>query len=153
MLKRLAISLIGLLLPVTAASAQSWNINIPTWVSGLSETIPSKASDKVQATCLALAVYYESRGESIRGQRAVASVIVNRARSGRFPDTACGVVFQPKQFSFIRHQPLNPSGPSWARAVDIGNEFADRTSSENRYMFFSSERTLHGTRIGGHIFR
>lgn len=151
MLKRLAISLIGLLLPVTAASAQSWNI--PTWVSGLSETISSSASDKVQATCLALAVYYESRGESIRGQRAVASVVVNRSRSGRFPDTACGVVFQPNQFSFVRRQPLNPTGPSWAQAVDIGNEFADRATTENSYLFFSSEPTLRGTRIGGHIFR
>lgn len=44
--------------------------------------------------CLADAIYFESRGEQIRGQMAVAQVVVNRAFSGYYPDNVCGVVYQ-----------------------------------------------------------
>lgn len=44
--------------------------------------------------CLTEALYFEARGESVRGQFAVAEVILNRVRSSRFPDTVCGVVNQ-----------------------------------------------------------
>lgn len=55
-----------------------------------------------ETTCLAGAVYFESRGEPLSGQLAVANVILNRTRSGRFPKTICSVVTQPGQFSFVR---------------------------------------------------
>ena len=44
--------------------------------------------------CLADAVYFESRGESLRGQMAVAQVVMNRVFSGRYPHDVCGVVYQ-----------------------------------------------------------
>ena len=44
--------------------------------------------------CLANAVYFESRGESVRGQIAVAQVVLNRAFSGYYPHDVCGVVYQ-----------------------------------------------------------
>jgi spore germination cell wall hydrolase CwlJ-like protein len=44
--------------------------------------------------CIADAVYFEARGESLRGQKAVAQVVMNRVFSGRYPDDVCGVVFQ-----------------------------------------------------------
>ncbi len=44
--------------------------------------------------CLAAAIYFEARGEPVRGQIAVAQVILNRAFSGKYPDTVCGVVYQ-----------------------------------------------------------
>ena len=44
--------------------------------------------------CLAEALYFEARGESVKGQFAVAEVILNRVASSRFPDTVCGVVTQ-----------------------------------------------------------
>jgi len=44
--------------------------------------------------CLAQAIYHEARGESLDGQLAVANVIVNRARSSKFPSTLCGVIYQ-----------------------------------------------------------
>ncbi|MDH7973843.1 cell wall hydrolase [Sphingomonas sp. AR_OL41] len=55
-----------------------------------------------ETTCMAGAVYFESRGEPLSGQLAVANVILNRTRSGRFPKTICSVVTQPGQFSFVR---------------------------------------------------
>src|SRR6202035_861944 len=47
-----------------------------------------------QEKCLAEAVYFEARGEAVRGQIAVAQVVMNRAFSGYYPNTVCGVVFQ-----------------------------------------------------------
>lgn len=44
--------------------------------------------------CLSEALYFEARGESIKGQFAVAEVILNRVSSSRFPDTVCGVIHQ-----------------------------------------------------------
>ncbi|MGA9582897.1 MAG: cell wall hydrolase, partial [Allosphingosinicella sp.] len=56
--------------------------------------------------CLTAAVYHEARSESLEGQRAVAQVVLNRARHPAFPKTICGVVYQGSnrrtgcQFSF-----------------------------------------------------
>ena len=72
--------------------------------------------------CLAGAVYFESKGESLEGQLAVARVIINRVKSGRFADSMCGVVYQPGQFSFIRGRgmPAIPmASESWRQAVAI----------------------------------
>ena len=44
--------------------------------------------------CLAEALYFEARGETVKGQFAVAEVIMNRVRSSRFPDTLCSVINQ-----------------------------------------------------------
>ncbi len=44
--------------------------------------------------CLAEALYFEARGESVKGQFAVAEVILNRVDSGSYPDSVCGVVHQ-----------------------------------------------------------
>ena len=47
--------------------------------------------------CLARNVYYEARGESLQGQKAVALVTLNRVESPMFPDTICGVVNERKK--------------------------------------------------------
>jgi len=44
--------------------------------------------------CLAEALYFEARGESVKGQFAVAEVILNRVDNPDFPDTVCGVIHQ-----------------------------------------------------------
>jgi N-acetylmuramoyl-L-alanine amidase len=75
-----------------------------------------------QANCLATAVYFEARGESLEGQLAVARVVMNRAASGKYPPDWCSVVKQPWQFSFVRNGefPAIDSGSvSWARAQGI----------------------------------
>jgi N-acetylmuramoyl-L-alanine amidase len=75
-----------------------------------------------EANCLATAVYFEARGESVDGQLAVARVVMNRAASGRYPTTWCGVVKQPAQFSFVRHgrfPRINTRSAAWARAQGV----------------------------------
>lgn len=54
----------------------------------------SAKSGGKQWRCLAEALYHEARGESVKGQFAVAEVILNRVDSARFPDSICGVVHQ-----------------------------------------------------------
>jgi spore germination cell wall hydrolase CwlJ-like protein len=72
--------------------------------------------------CLAQAVYFEARGESLAGQLAVAQVVMNRAADGRFGSGYCGVVMQPAQFSFVHggHIPAPNRGSSaWQRAKAV----------------------------------
>lgn len=71
--------------------------------------------------CLAKTVYFESRGESLAGQLAVAHVVINRAESGRFPGSLCGVVHQKSQFSFLRGGkiPAVREGRQWDNAIAI----------------------------------
>ena len=45
-------------------------------------------------SCLSEALYFEARGETVKGQFAVAEVILNRVASDRFPDSVCGVINQ-----------------------------------------------------------
>jgi len=52
--------------------------------------------------CLSEAVYHEARGESYRGQLAVAQTVLNRVKSRQFPSTVCKVVFQKNQFSWTK---------------------------------------------------
>jgi spore germination cell wall hydrolase CwlJ-like protein len=79
------------------------------------------ASMDSELRCLASAVYFEARGESLTGQLAVAHVVLNRAESGRFPASLCGVVHQPSQFSFVRRgkMPRVRVGHQWDKAVAI----------------------------------
>jgi N-acetylmuramoyl-L-alanine amidase len=75
-----------------------------------------------QANCIAVAVYHEARGESLEGQLAVARVIMNRAASGRYPASWCGVVKQPWQFSFVRsgYMPsVDQSSQAWRNALGV----------------------------------
>jgi N-acetylmuramoyl-L-alanine amidase len=71
-----------------------------------------------ELACLATAVYFESRGEPLEGQLAVAQTILNRVESGRFAASICGVINQPRQFSFDRTRAPRP-GADWQRAQAI----------------------------------
>ncbi|SMX43286.1 cell wall hydrolase [Actibacterium lipolyticum] len=53
-----------------------------------------KASGGADWRCLSEALYFEARGESVKGQFAVAEVILNRVSSPNFPDSVCGVINQ-----------------------------------------------------------
>jgi N-acetylmuramoyl-L-alanine amidase len=75
-----------------------------------------------ELNCLAGAVYFEAKSESLIGQLAVGRVVVARSRSGRFPNSYCGVVFQPSQFSFVRGggmPGIDRRSRQWRNAVAI----------------------------------
>lgn len=73
---------------------------VPSSIAVVDASMPIAAKattpdlDSRQVNCLADAMYYEARGESQRGQTAVAYVVVNRTASGKFPPSICGVVHQ-----------------------------------------------------------
>ncbi len=76
--------------------------------------------------CLSIAIYFEARGEPVRGQVAVGQVILNRVRSPLFPETICGVVYQGQmnpgcQFSFAcdGKTDIPRNDAQWAQAQDI----------------------------------
>lgn len=72
---------------------------------GLSLALQDENLDKAKK-CLAEAIYFEARSESEKGQYAVAQVVMNRTRTGYYPASVCGVVYENKhrrnacQFSF-----------------------------------------------------
>jgi spore germination cell wall hydrolase CwlJ-like protein len=75
-----------------------------------------------EANCIAVAVYHEARGENLEGQLAVAKVIMNRAASGRYPTSWCGVVKQPWQFSFVRQgrfPSVDQGSAAWRKALGV----------------------------------
>jgi spore germination cell wall hydrolase CwlJ-like protein len=83
--------------------------------------------------CLADAIYFEARGEAVRGQIAVAQVVMNRTFSGFYPNTVCGVVYQNKhrhmacQFTFAcDNNPDVVNEPDmWDRARKIAKAMLD----------------------------
>lgn len=84
--------------------------------------VPAPATLSPEMECLAGAIYFESRGEPMAGQLAVAQVVVNRAESRLFPSSYCGVVYQRAQFSFVKggNMPRIKRGTSaWNRAKKI----------------------------------
>ena len=70
----------------------------------LAEAVAAHQTAEVDAAtrCLAGAIYFEAKGEPLAGQLAVAEVVINRAKSGRFPTDVCAVVTQRGQFGFVR---------------------------------------------------
>jgi spore germination cell wall hydrolase CwlJ-like protein len=128
--------------------------------------------DQRELKCLATAVYFEARGESERGQRAIAEVILTRTQTRGRPRTICGVVYEGArrrggcQFSFAcdgrsdvpRHR------ASWARAQAIAADAIEAraesrsivpgaTSFHAAYVRPAwSKRMVRVARIGTHIF-
>jgi len=113
--------------------------------------------------CLAAGIYFESKSESLEGQLAVGHVIANRAESGRFPSSYCGVLFQRSQFSFVRGRSY-PNVPrasrDWKEAVAIA-KIVDQDlhpSPVGRALFFHARRVSPGWRLtrvatlGNHVF-
>ena len=116
-----------------------------------------------ETDCLARAVYWESKGEPLNGQLAVANVIINRARSGRFASTICGVVRQRSQFSFVRggYIPAAPQASrSWRTAVAIALIATRNLAGDAapQALFFHARSVRPGWRltrvasVGNHIF-
>ena len=92
-----------------------------------------EASRAKSEKCLAEAIYFEARGEAVRGQMAVAQVVLNRAFSGKYPNTVCGVVYQNAhrhlacQFTFAcdRIPDVIREPDMWERAKTIAVEMLD----------------------------
>lgn len=96
--------------------------------------------------CLSEALYFEARGESVKGQFAVAEVILNRVASSRYPNTACGVINQGTgrkyacQFTYTCdgmaekiHEPVAWSRVSKIAAIALEGTDANLTKGATHY--------------------
>jgi len=89
--------------------------------------------------CLSEALYFEARGETVKGQFAVAEVILNRVDSASFPDTVCGVIHQGTGRKFACQFTYTCDG----RAEVINEKAAhERVSKIARLMLDGVPRTL-----------
>ncbi len=138
----------------------------PVSAASLQQLVVKQASSAPlsrELNCLAGAIYFESKSEPLVGQLAVGRVIVARSRSGRFPNSYCGVVYQPSQFSFVRGSTM-PAIPKasqdWKEAVavaQIAHEGSWKSPVEGA-MFFHAARVSPGWRLarvgklGNHVF-
>ena len=123
--------------------------------------VPAEMSRELN--CLAGAIYFEAKSESLPGQLAVGRVVVARSKSGRFPTSYCGVVFQPSQFSFVRGQSMpgiNKNSRDWREAVavaQIAHEGKWRSPVEGALYFHAARvspgwRLTRMARVDNHVF-
>jgi len=153
---------------LSSAPAQSDDMAAPAASVGgsLAELVAAQAQPETlspEMRCLAGAIYFEAKSEPLPGQLAVGRVIVNRTKSGRFPTSYCGVVYQPSQFSFVRGHSMpaiNTTSQDWREAVAIAH-IADRgafRSPVEGALFFHAARVSPSwratriARIGNHVF-
>jgi len=121
--------------------------------------------------CLATAVYFEARSEPQLGQLAVATVIVNRAKTSTYPSSICGVIYQGAhrrdacQFSFAcdGRSDLPQDDRAWETALAVA---ARALAKERKQLILPSATHFHAdnvnpswsrslrrvTKIGRHIF-
>lgn len=125
------------------------------------DVIAETAADDLR--CLASAIYFESKGEPMAGQLAVAQVIMNRAKSGRFASDLCGVVTQRGQFSFVHGgviPTIDAGRPAYRTALAVAKVAltAAWNSGAEGALFFHARRVAPAGRfvrvaaIGNHIF-
>ncbi len=151
----------GRFIPPVAANDHNW----------ARQPLPAKSFSKDAQRCLAAGIYFEARGEPIKGQAAVGQVILNRVRNPTYPGTICGVVYQNDhwrnrcQFSFacdgIRDRVKSPG--HWDMAEDVAlavtagkiwiPEVGSSTHYHANYVRPNWARTMKRmNRIGRHIF-
>ncbi len=114
-------------------------------------TVTSNASDLAM---LAALVECEAGGESYEGQLAVASVVVNRVKSGSFPNTISGVIYQGGQFSPVasgRFAVVLANGANGSCTKAAGAALSGNTNI-NALFFCRASSGVEGTVIGNHVF-
>lgn len=154
------------LVETEAAPAVEASITPPVRFATLAQAVASQAmpgSIDRDLHCLAGTIYFESKGEPLAGQLAVAQVILNRVRSGRFGKTLCSVVTQRGQFSFVRGGTMPSVGlerAAYRTAVAVAKVAIDDLweSPVPNALFFHARRVSPGWRlkrvasVGNHVF-
>lgn len=146
--------------PAPAASSAPVIVPVaPAPTAPARRTAASTGGSDAELNCLARVILYEAGAESRAGQLAVAQVVINRTRSGRFPRTICGVINQRGQFSAIRSYRA-PGGARWSRALGVAREAraGGRVASIGNALFFHARHVpafrgrTRVAQLGGHIF-
>lgn len=119
---------------------------------------PAVHSD-AELDCLATAVWFESRGETLEGQLAVAQAVVNRANAGRWGKGMCGVIRAPRQFDFVPEK-VQRSTATFTTAIAVAriammglwHDMASGAHGFHSARLRPGWRLKRVARIGNHIF-
>lgn len=111
-------------------------------------------------SCMAKAIHHEAANQSLKGQLAVAQLIMNRVKSPRFPKTICAVVNQAGQFFHTARYHPRASDERWHTAVGvarIAREDAEPSLVPGALFYHASYVRPHWrhaevARIGQHVF-
>ena len=123
-------------------------------------------STTAERKCLALNIYFESRGESHVGQEFIGWVTLNRVLNTEFPNDICAVVWQDGQFSWTKDGKSDKPAEleAWATAQTIADQLllsygVDRDPTEGATYFHAgyvspewAKRFERVVRIDNHIF-
>jgi len=118
--------------------------------------------------CMAVAIFFEARGEPVVAKEAVANVIINRVEDRRYPNSVCAVVNEHKAFSYthdgLSDDPTRHTGHqdkiAWVESQEVakdalGGNLLGITSTHyhttNVLPFWAKHYSLD-TRIGNHLF-
>ncbi|MFC0472918.1 cell wall hydrolase [Halalkalibacter kiskunsagensis] len=120
--------------------------------------VPAGYSDN-DIQIMAQAVYGEARGEPYVGQVAVAAVVINRINSPTFPNTASGVIFEPRAFTAVADGQINLQPDETARRAVL-DAINGQDPTGNALYYFNPDTATSGwiwtrpqiKRIGKHIF-
>lgn len=138
-------------------------------------TIPIKLEPKVinvpvtikasEISCLAKNLYFEARGEGLRGMLAVGYVTLNRVKDKRFPSSICNVVYQPSQFSWTNYKHAVTDKKAFEDAYKVATSILYETDAtlfdfthgsiyfHSTYVKpFWSYKFVKVTQVGNHIF-
>jgi spore germination cell wall hydrolase CwlJ-like protein len=101
----------------TAKEISAWKQHV-----SMQKKVDKKNKGPDAHQCLASVIWHEARGESLEGQKAVASVVMNRLKSRLFPNTICGIVFQKSQFTGLTQIRFSRDTMKLARDFISGRE-------------------------------
>lgn len=150
--------LIILMFLATQMTSASTNIDVE-------DSFIQNKDDKEEIICLANNIYFEAKGESIKGQYAVASVTINRTRHKNFPSSICNVVKQKSQFTWVssnRNKIYNHK--KYLEILDLAKQiyYAEEYKDNTRGSLYFHEKTIEPpnwsstkiktTMIGNHVF-
>lgn len=117
--------------------------NVNERIIAIVETIEREreAAKQREIRCLAENIYFEARGEPVKGQKAVAFVTLNRLNTEGFPDTICDVVWEDSQFSWTEKDDLTiKEQEAWRLAEFIARDtithYEDMPDPTNGALFF-----------------
>ena len=111
--------------------------------------------------CLSIAIFHESRGESVKAQYAVAEVIHNRTKNNKYPNNYCDVIKQKGQFSFYKGsmKPPKHEQQAWEDSKQVAKNFSkNKTNYTKGAIFFNHQRlgvrfgNTMKCKIGKHVF-
>jgi N-acetylmuramoyl-L-alanine amidase len=136
-------------------------VGLPALVKLVATGAPAAedGDDAKDLDCLATAVWFESRGEALEGQLAVAQAVVNRARAGKWGKGVCGVIRAPRQFNFSpervqRSTATFTTALAVARVAMLGlwHDVAQGAHSFHAARLSPGWRLTRVARVGNHIF-